>query len=328
MHVDSKDIYKEKVIKHGAKYVSRYCKNIFSVRELDPHEFLVFSGATCNKLYRKGLIDSYNTRFQNLESANDVYFSFKLLLLSEKTIILDDERVMVYARDHNGPYRISKYRDPMCAYGAIEYLLNDLVANKEVDKLINHYFYMAVYLLKGELIRHRFTETGQRFYNFLHKEGIIRLCELAGETYNGVNEDIRAELQSFINNTYQFKSFEMGNILDIYLHKNEEDVIQLIQAYKLSNKKIGVWGAGRNGISFLAFCNRHEINVDLVVDIDDSKEGTIIYDYKVSSLQCIDNTIDIFFVVTAGVLESVKGFIDKTGFDIELLDINMIVGIY
>lgn len=328
MHVNSEDIYIKRKIHHGDVYIARYCRDVFCIKELQPHEFIGFSAATCNKLYRRSFIDSNNVLFQNLPSSNDVFFSLYSLLVSNKIIVLNDERVMVYARDHHEVSRISRHRDPMCAYAAMEYLLKNLVNNDALDSVCNHYFYQLIFILKGELYRNRLTEVEQYFYDFLQKEGIARLLELAGEKYQSADTYVQEQMQAFGQKTYQTRWFENDCPMDTYLHAREREVREVLEKYQLANKKIGVWGAGRNGKAFINFCNKHEIQVDIVIDADLRKGGTVIGGYTISSPQSMRDMVDVFFVTSAGIMQKVKKDIDKMGLKISLEDINLIVGIY
>ena len=328
MHVNSEDIYNKRWIQQGETYIARYCRDVFCIKELQPHEFIGFSAATCNKLYRRSFINANNVMFQNLPSSNDVYFSLYSLLVSNKIIVLNDERVMVYARDHHESSRISRHRDPMCAYTAMEYLLKNLVNNDVLDSVSNHYFYQLIFILKGELYRNRLTKVEQQFYVFLKKEGIVRLLELAGEKYQSVDTYVQEQMQAFVQKTYQSRWFEDDCPMSAYLRAREREVREVLEKYQLANKKIGVWGAGRNGKAFIDFCNKHEIQIDMVIDVDLRKEGTVIGGYTISSPQNIHDMVDVFIITSAGIMQKVKKEIDKMGVKISLEDINIIVGVY
>lgn len=328
MHVNSQDVYIKRKIHHGDAYIARYCRDTFCIKELQPHEFIGFSAATCNKLYRRSFINSNNVIFQSLPSSNDVFFSLYSLLVSNKIIVLNDDRVMVYARDHQEVSRISRHRDPMCAYEALEHLLKNLMNSGALESVTNHYFYQLIFFLKGELYRNRLTEVERHFYDFLQKEGIARLLELAGEYYQSADAYVKEQMQAFVNKTYQSRWFECDNLLNLYLHSRENEVKEVLEKYQLANKKIGVWGAGRNGKAFIQFCNKHEIQIDMVVDADIRKEGTVIGGYTISSPESIHDRVDVFIVTSAGIIQAVKKDINKKGLDISLEDINMIVGIY
>lgn len=328
MHVDSEDIHIKRAVHHGKKYIDRYCRHAFEVKNLNAYEFLCFHDATWNKLYRKSFIDSSHLKFQNLESSNDVFFSLKALLISKKTILLDDQRVMVYARDHNEPSRISKHRDPMCAYAALEYLLDDLLRSKEFDCVVNHYFYRMYFTLKAELFRNRFTKEEEKFYDFLQKEGIRRLCSRASKYYQCVDEYIQKRMSLFLSEGYQTRWYEDDNLLDFYLREKEENVKSMLKKYQLLNKKIGVWGAGRNGKSLIDFCNEQKIRIDAVIDSDLKKEGMQIGGYPIYSPRVISEEIDVVIITGVGIAEKVKEYVENIGWDIELEDINKIVGVY
>ena len=106
-HVQSEYIYEKKSVLRSPQFIRKYCKVPFSMQDCTPIEFLNWSSSPWNKLYRKSFIISNQLEFQTLTSSNDVFFVEMALLLAKKMIMLDDRRVMVYARDHFEPSRIS-----------------------------------------------------------------------------------------------------------------------------------------------------------------------------------------------------------------------------
>ncbi len=327
-HVNTEDIYVKQKITHGNEYKQKFCQNVFDISEMAPYEVLLFQPSTWNRLYRKKFIIENNIFFQNLESSNDVFFSYMSLLLSKKSIAVEDERIMVYARDHNELSRISKNRDPMCTYYAMEYLLQVLVQKKEISRVINHYFYIATYVLENTLLRNRQTVTEEKFYMYLQQKGISRLLTLAGNEYSHVDSYIENRVHKFLFESYQTRWYEEDNLLDIYLGKKTITVKNVMEKYSAIGKKIGVWGAGKNGKSFITFCNTHHIKLDMVVDSDIQKCGNNIEGYVIKESQEGLSEIDVFIITGVGIAEEVKKTIDKMKRNIELVDINILVGIY
>ena len=79
MHVNTNEIYIKRNVKHGETYIAKYCSDVFSVKKQKPYEFVGWHSAACNKLYRKTFIEENHLEFQDLESSNDVYFSYMSL---------------------------------------------------------------------------------------------------------------------------------------------------------------------------------------------------------------------------------------------------------
>ena len=171
-HVPSEEIHNRKKVALSTEYINRYCKQTFAISELKPYEWISWNSAPWNKLFRTKLIKENNIKFQSLSSSNDVYFVDMALLVTEKIIELNDERVMVYARDHKEPSRISNYRDPMCVYKAIEYMQKKLLESSFFSKCYQHFYYKAFFMLKDTVERIRDYKNAEEFYAFLKNEGI------------------------------------------------------------------------------------------------------------------------------------------------------------
>lgn len=197
MHMPSNCIYEKKYISRSDKFVERYCSVPFSTLEQDPIEYKSWTSSPCNKLYKKSFILANHLEFQTLPSFNDVYFVEMALLLARKIIMLDDRRVMVYARDHDTLTRISHDRNPMCAYWAIEKMGKDLVQRNIFSMAAQHYFCFTVYCLMGLISGEKNKEIAESFYSFLHNEGIDNLLGLNTNYRQRSDGYIRMLLENF-----------------------------------------------------------------------------------------------------------------------------------
>ncbi|MCI9166588.1 MAG: glycosyltransferase [Dorea sp.] len=275
-HVPSGCIYEKKFIQHSDKFREKYCYNSFSVQKNEPIEYTRWSSSPCNKLFKKSFIESNHIVFQDLSSANDVYFVNIALFLAEKIIMLDDSRVMVYARDHRVPTRISYNRNPMCTYLAMEKLGKELVQRGVFVKVFQHYYCTLFFALQGALLNTKQEKRAREFYDFLRNEGLGRLINLSFEYYHKINEYIKIQLQNFYDLEFSTGWYKNGTILSGYLNMNSKKVIDLLKIYLEKDMQIVVWGAGRNGKSLLDFLSQHNIEVTCVIDKDEKKYGQVI----------------------------------------------------
>lgn len=326
LHVPSEKVFEKRRMNHGERYIIQYCSKTFDMKTRKAYEFVRWHSAAWNKIYRRTFIEKNDLKFQNLESSNDMYFSLMSLLLAEKIIQLNSDKVMVYARDHSGEYRISNNRNLMCTYKALEYVLIQLVKKNRIGTTVNHYFYRVFFTLKNILYYAQSTKETEKFYLYLHNEGIERLRLLAGEYYAGVDENIKKCLDEFIKRPYQSKWYVNDSVFKIYLQDNTEYIKGILQKYVCDGRKIGIWGAGCNGKAFLNFCREEGIVVDAVVDMDKNKQGKTVGGYSIQSPNEID--VDVFFVTGERIAESVQVIMMSMGLKVELWDVNMILGIY
>lgn len=327
MHVPSENIYQKRVVCHGENYRQRYCRHTFCIKDNASYEFMLWSPATCNKMYRKDFLLENKLEFQDIPSANDVYFSYMALLLSERTIVMDDERVMVYARDHAEPSRISNNRDPMCGFCAMQNLQQELIKRNKLKEVVQHFYYQVYFVLKSLLFSCRNTERESKFYHFLQTEGMNILCQAENSYFAGTDQFINNRLNCFRTNSYQTKWYEQDSLLDIYLDKNRDMVCELFLKLKAENKKICIWGMGRHGHSLLKFLTENNIRVDLVVDKDSRKQGTRSGEYIISAPDRVQGGVDVIIISGLGIIEYVKEELKNVQGNFELIDINSVLGI-
>lgn len=322
-HVLSSRIYNKVQIMHSEKFIEKYCTEIFEIGQLKPYEFLLWSLGPCNKLFKKSFIIENGILFQDLSCSNDVYFVNMSLLLSKRTIMLGDKRVMIYARDHNTPSRISSKRDPMCCFQAYKYLLEMLIDKGKFEELYQHFFYKAFFAFNYTVIN---TETknkdeAEKFYNFLQKEGIRELRDLSKNYFSKDNQYIDYIFAQFENNSFESKWYEKESILKICLDDNREDFRKLFMRGK-PDKKIAIWGAGKIGKLVLRNCTKQGIKVDCVVDMSKEKQGQSIEGYCILDPCEIVNKVDLIVVAAYEILDQVNQFVRQHDSDAEVIDIH------
>ena len=324
-HVLSKEIYIKRTVNFSQAYRKKYCEHTFDVKKQDSFDWVRWSGSPCNKIFKREFIISHNIEFQNLPCCNDVYFVFMAIFLSNKTLVLNDERVMLYARDHNTASRISINRNPMCMYYAINKIERTFLDENLMEHYSSHFFYFAFYVLKGTIEKDKNEQQRREFYNFLQSKGIEQLMEQGQSFYQKVPEKLQNYYNNFLIEDFSTYWFEKINLIDEYLEKYGEDIVSLVQKFKEKNKKVALWGAGKNGYSILRFCRKMQIYFDEIIDNDPKKWGMSIWGYKIKPFQKISSDIEVIFISAQNILEDVKKQIAKQG--IEVLDLNFIMDI-
>lgn len=294
-HVASDEIYTKKSIPRSEEYIQRYCIDSFCIAEQSSEELLNWTTSPCNKLYRKDFIAKNKLEFQTLSSSNDVYFVMMALLLAERVMVLNDRRVMVYARDHFTPTRISFDRDPMCVYLAMEKVLIELINRGLLFKLYEHYYLRFYFMLIAGFRMAKSEEKKVLFYDFLKKEGIERLRNLGKEYYYKLDGSVREMLERFEKKEYLSNWYEKESTFPLFLKKNAASVIQLFENYK----DIVIWGAGINGRHLLRFIYENSMVISAVVDKDVNKQGKIIEGYQIKAPEEISYQDDSLIVVSA-----------------------------
>ena len=295
-HVQSEYIYEKKSVLRSPQFIRKYCKVPFSMQDCTPIEFLNWSSSPWNKLYRKSFIISNQLEFQTLTSSNDVFFVEMALLLAKKMIMLDDRRVMVYARDHFEPSRISIDRDPMCVYWAMEKIGNELVQRKLLHNFSDYYYCLLFFYLRTAILRTKKKENANLFYNFLKQEGVKALLDLDKKGFEQGDSYICNLLEQFQKQEYSAEWYKKETILAFYLNKQSEKLQSLFRTFEERHIQSALWGAGDNGKVLLDFLQSYNLKVAEVVDMDKGKQGQLLYGYEVKKPDEIWDKVQVILV--------------------------------
>lgn len=322
MHVPSKEIYEKKNIYHTKNFIKQFTQQPFSIGEYAPITYMKWSSSPCDKCYKKSFIMKNSLEFQTLSSANDAYFVEMALLLASKIIALNSEKVMVYARDHYNPTRISFDRDPMCVYYAMERIGRALIDRKVFESLSEHFYLRTFYNLRGALLKTKTDKNKKTFYDFLRDEGIDHLISLAPSCYEKINQHIHTLFQKFKELEYDTHWYLYENLLAYYLYEYSDIIEKLLIKYK-DAKKI-LWGAGENGRTFLKFLIEKGIEVAAVVDKSNEKQGTFIEGYIISNpLEVIEDG-EVIFTTSYSICKCVAECLNDK--KITIIDIGELLG--
>lgn len=322
--VPTEQICEKRFIARSCQFLEKYCKNIFTPRECDPLEILIWNISPWSKLCKKSFICSNQLEFQSLSCCNDVYFGYMALMLADRVIMLSDRRVMVYARDHQEISRISNYRDPMCAYYAVEKLAYELENRGLFDKLFRHYYCVIYQLFIYSLKAAKIKEKSESFYVFLRNEGIEKLTLLYKQRNLNLDEYIVNLLKKFKEFDFNSEWYKHESRLSYQLEAKGREVIELIENYRDNGFKIVLWGAGACGKAFLDFLKYHHIEIESVIDQDENKWGQEICGYHIKRPEDMIGEVHVIFASSNLVYEDlIKKFKMQ---DIEVVNIRKITG--
>lgn len=318
-------IYGAKEMRYGEQYRKKYCKETFSLSDYSPCTILLWNGGPWNKLLMKEFVLSNHLEFQDLESANDEYFSTMAMLLAEKIIVLDDEKVMVRHRVHHAASRISNHRNPMCAYYAAEKILGELAGRNLMAAYGERAWHKCYYglLLKGLKADGDALEK-KEYYSFLQREGIEHLKILSAEWYDNADENLKHKIANFIEKDFESGWFNTESSLEFFLEESAREVEDLFKAYEEQNMHVGIWGAGSNGSRLLAFCEKHRLHIDAVIDTAKQKQGKSISGHIIRAIEEVDSMLDVIIISTADICKEVQEKV--RGKSIEVIELYQFLG--
>ncbi len=274
MHVRTEDIYIKKTIKRSENFKKKYYRNSFNFDVIDYEDVLLWNNSPCNKLFRREFIKKNKIEFQSLPSSNDVFFVEMAFVYAERMRFLDDERVMVYARDHDVSTRISFSRDPFCTFEVARKLLKELFVRGGTDDMLRYAYLKMFFGLIDGLKKCKDEEKRKSFYSMLNTEGIDNLIEI--NTWIIGNDEILDLYLKFKESEYESRWFDEFNILDYKFEKMDPSFFD-----KLIGNNTVIWGIGNYGMALLRYFNKRNLKVESVVDRDANKIGKIIGGYIV-----------------------------------------------
>ena len=321
--VESKSIYKKNFIRQSTFFKEHYCRNTFSISDLEPKEFMTFHSAPWNKLFRTKFVKNERLSFQNLSCCNDVYFVNMALILAKRIIYLETDKIMVYVRDHNSTSRISSNRDPMNAFYADFYTAEQLIFRGKIESVYNQFYYRVYCHLLETVRATKDKERAKEFYIFLQSEGINNICKLNEKSNSLLNDYILDGYNKIISKDYESEWYLSEGEFKLYLNEKKDVLCNLFKEYEREDKKIGLWGVGRNGRAFLEFCERFKIELNAIYDTDPNKKGQKIANFPIIKNPEVDiEDTDVMIVTSSNILSNVVSYIKKVGKIIEVIDIN------
>lgn len=288
------------------RYMERYSKQLFSMKELPVNGFLLWGIAPWTKLYKREFLQKTGLQFQPIKNANDVYFSVMSMIYAEKMIHTDSFKAMVHYRTNN-VQQISSNRKVINIYLAIEKIFEEMKRCVTERKLYEQYYVMALIKIIQELACPTEEERDKKeFYDFFSQEGIEKL----GLNQLSKNEELLGYnelLESFRNCTYESKWFRKKLLAGIQLDIKGYQEIEKICA----NNRVALWGLGVRGYTILENFIGNDIKLAGVVDGSSKIIGTSVLGYNVKAFEEIQDEIDIIIITSTVACDSICNDIQK-----------------
>lgn len=313
----------------STSFVQIFCQQTFAVNHLNACDYITLRSSPCDKLYRREFILAGEIWFQELTCCNDVYFVNMALLLAQRIIWLDTEKIFVHVRDHDSPDRISTDRDPMCAFEADKKILEEVAARGQMPELYQHCYTRIYYHLLTTLKAAKNRHKAEQFYLFLQREGISRLQAVGGSYYQNLDVYIREGFAKFTDLDYESGWYYGTGELEAYLQGHQDQVCRMFADWKKNKKKVGLWGMGQNGMIFASFCHKHHFELEQVMDGDERKQGQSIFGFPpVCSPQEGVRRVQVVIFTNRDILEEVRESLADCADKAELVDMNACLGLY
>ena len=274
--------------------VSKYT-NSFCIKDL-PEEALTYWGcAPWNKMFRKEFIVRHNLKFQDLPSANDVFFSDMSMLLAERIAHVPTNKKYVHYRT-NSATQISAKRNPKYAWDAMRKLYEEL-QKRELFEENKRYFYVEfLNTMAWELQNGRTEQEVRVVYDHIHKTGAAEIgIHLLGEEVFE-NPFYERELKKFITHEYESLWFLHQVLLYARMEKRKEIFLEIYDNYVRDGVKVTVWGVGPGGRAAYNFFQGHDRKIHYLVDNSKSKQGLLVDGIRVCSYDEVKGDAQLILV--------------------------------
>lgn len=322
-HAASENIYQKKTICHSKEYIERFCNRAISVNDIKVCDFLNWSSSPCNKLFRREFVECHCLEFQNLSNNNDTYFVDMAFLMAERIIILDSFKVLVYARDHFTPSRISIERDPMCVYLAMAKIKGELKRRKIFHILYKIYSYNVFHYLIIGLKSTKNMVLREKFFKFLVDKGLDDLLE-DSESENRIDQFLQEKINQFVHKGLYGKWEQVDFVYEVFLEENLLEISKIFEECKAKNQRVGIWGVGENGKKLIEFCNKYNLEINMVLDRDETKQGNICRGYQIQAPQNV-SVLDIVISTPTGIYASIIEMIQIYNKNAQVIDLNSLL---
>lgn len=322
-HVRSENIHRKRTKEYSQEFVELYCEKPFCIHDFPARKFPLWSDSIGDKMFLKSFILDNRLEFQSLPSSNDVYFVRMALYCAGKVIWARSDEILLYTREHSEPSRISNGRDPMCACFAWEKLAEDLAERNMLQDVQEHFYITFASVLLNRLRAEKNKEKQKKFYLFLQNEGIEKCIGFKDVDLKKIDDYAMYILDGIQKSTYESGRFDvLDTCFQFYIKQKGEKICRFITEKLLQNKNIVLWGVGINGTALLEYLAEHSIRISGIVDRDERKQGTVVYEYVVIKPDFVYQEVDYILVVSQEVYWDVKSLVKNAGIEVvNLLDL-------
>lgn len=258
-------------------------------------------------------------KFQEQHNANDQFFVFANLM-SAANIVMLPEPLVYYRTNVQGQLSKSIPKSPKCIYDAtlatVQFMETHnwrTIYKRGFNTYIINRLIFSMDMLEGSV--------REAIFNFYHEKGLRQLgmenCKLE-DFLNYI------EYQQYLvmrNNAYSEYIYER---LRPEINWKSQSLKRALEKLKRQNKNVVLWGAGIRGKKLLDRLETFGFQLTSVVDREREKVGCMLNQYKVDSIDTVDNG-DVILVTNRGFIEDIKSALADMDKDCILIDMQTLL---
>ncbi len=273
-HSDSEHLHDIIYANRSKEFYKKYAKSCFSFEDYENSEVFLYAFANGTKFFRSELISKNRILFQDIKRQNDIFFSLVSMLYADRVIFIEDDKVLLHARDHDLNERVSNTPMPFCGYLAVCDVMERVKSDNKLCLFSKILSIAAVRLVFNGLFQCISSDIeGAAFYSYMRNDGINHFDNLLDATQNDISVFYKGLRNAFAleyDSKWWLKNDYM-HVLNICANSGAKDII------KNNNKKRFVfWGVGPRGAFILGVLKRIGIVIQMVVDSSPDLRGKCI----------------------------------------------------
>ena len=299
-HFSGDKIYEKGYAGKDGKFYSKYATHPFAFRSYADPELISDLCATCNKFYRRDFVVDNSIRFQDQPRQNDVMFSFLALLVCDRVISLCDDRMMVHARDHDEPSRITNTKNPIYTFYAVEGTLEEIKNRNRMKSIMPKFYSIMLDIIIGAVKKAVDDSQGNEYYDYLKNFGYARISELCERHDLQMNAYTRLREYCFeLPYESMWWKYDEAGWLDFILQLYKKNTSLYFEKALNGFNGLIVWGCGDVGAVFVDYLDKNLIGSYSITDGNPKRWGEQFHGHVILETKSVERARNMLVITTS-----------------------------
>ena len=241
-----------------------------------------------DKLVRRKILTDNNIWFQDIPTNNDVFYSFAVLLKSERITVCDDY-LLRYRYGREGSLTDVRFSKANYTIEAFYALYRFVIQNKMQESLA------AVFM--NVLADNLQVYLSEKAYPIKVRKNSLRQLLEYGDMLNELSQYEKDDALYPHNRKFVQKLIKGEDVCNIeYFQYYWESVGEIVRDSRKNGRKTAVWGCGKNGKELLKLLDDNNILVDHVIDENVQMQGEMCGNYQIRAYNEVADDVDAILI--------------------------------
>lgn len=252
-----------------------------------------------DKLVRRKILTDNNIWFQDTPTNNDIFYSFAVLLKSERIAVCDDY-LLKYRYGREGSLTDVRFSKANYTVEAFYALYRFVIQNKMQESLAVAFMNLLADNLQVYL--------SERAYPIEVRRNSLRQLLEYEDMLNALNQYEKNDALYPHNRKFVQRLIKGEDVCNIeYFQYYWESVKEIVRESREKGGKTAVWGCGQNGKSLLQLLDDANVSVDYVIDENQQMQGEFCGRYQIKSYEEVADKITTVFITNLEYKEEIEG---------------------